>query len=139
MHTRGPYTCLCDVKGRWVVEHQVSNRSIVIEDCNSRQSVYIFGCKDSLIQVKGMFLSVPTERVFTKFPAIELATRKFPSCSQHTSLNPHSFPFLFCLCLFILPDSLFVEVLFCHVWLWWVLLSNVYFLGVIRKSEHYCI
>lgn len=38
---------------RWVVEHQDGNRSIVIGNCNARQSVYIFGCKNSVIQVQG--------------------------------------------------------------------------------------
>ncbi|KAL2611546.1 hypothetical protein R1flu_023238 [Riccia fluitans] len=38
---------------KWVVENHIGNREIIIDDTNSKQSVYIFGCKNSLIQVKG--------------------------------------------------------------------------------------
>ena len=39
--------------GRWVVENQIGKKDLVIDDCDSKQSVYVFGCKDSVLQVKG--------------------------------------------------------------------------------------
>jgi adenylyl cyclase-associated protein len=38
---------------RWVVEHHIGNKGLTIEDCDTKQSVYVYGCKDSVLQVKG--------------------------------------------------------------------------------------
>eukprot|EP01132_Coremiostelium_polycephalum_P005584 gene5584-6951_t len=38
---------------KWAVEYQVGNKSIVIEDTDPKQTVYIYQCTDSVIQVKG--------------------------------------------------------------------------------------
>lgn len=46
----GQFAVLSD---RWVIEHQVGNKQLNIDDTNPRQSVYVFGCKDSIIHVKG--------------------------------------------------------------------------------------
>eukprot|EP00835_Amoeboradix_gromovi_P006768 NODE_878_length_3486_cov_0.159433.p1 type:complete len:386 gc:universal NODE_878_length_3486_cov_0.159433:1120-2277(+) len=43
---------------KWVVENQVGNKSIVIDDCNLKQVVYIFNCQNSVIQIKGKVNSV---------------------------------------------------------------------------------
>lgn len=39
--------------GRWVVENQVGKKTLAIDDCDSKQSVYVYGCKDSVLQVNG--------------------------------------------------------------------------------------
>ena len=39
--------------GRWVVENQVGKKTLAIDDCDSRQSIYVYGCKDSVLQVNG--------------------------------------------------------------------------------------
>ena len=50
-------SCLTD--GRWVVENQVGKKTLAIDDCDSKQSVYVYGCKDSVLQVNGnMHLSL---------------------------------------------------------------------------------
>ncbi|KAL6744757.1 adenylate cyclase associated C terminal-domain-containing protein [Haematococcus lacustris] len=36
---------------KWLVEHQVGARGLVLQDVQANQGVYIFGCTDSLIQV----------------------------------------------------------------------------------------
>ncbi|KAL6746252.1 adenylate cyclase associated C terminal-domain-containing protein [Haematococcus lacustris] len=36
---------------KWLVEHQVGVRGLVMQDVQANQGVYIFGCTDSLIQV----------------------------------------------------------------------------------------
>jgi len=38
---------------KWVVEHQVGNKSIEITDTNPKQTVYIYKCADSVIQIQG--------------------------------------------------------------------------------------
>ena len=42
---------------RWVVENQVGRKNLVIDDCDAKQSVYIFGCKDSVLQIQGNFVT----------------------------------------------------------------------------------
>lgn len=42
------------VMGRkWVVENQIGVKDLSIDECDPRQTVYIFGCKDSVLQIKG--------------------------------------------------------------------------------------
>merc|ERR1711974_37236 len=38
---------------KWLVEYQVSNKSIVISDTQPKHSIYIYKCTDSVVQVKG--------------------------------------------------------------------------------------
>jgi len=38
---------------KWVVEHQVGNKNIEISDTSAKQTVYIFKCSDSVIQIQG--------------------------------------------------------------------------------------
>jgi len=38
---------------KWVVEHQVGNKNIEITDTNPKQTVYIYKCADSVIQIQG--------------------------------------------------------------------------------------
>ena len=40
------------------MEYQVGNRGIVLDACKPNESIYIFGCKDSVIQVQGMLWSI---------------------------------------------------------------------------------
>lgn len=42
---------------RWVVENQIGRKNLVIDDCDAKQSVYIFGCKDSVLQIQGNVVS----------------------------------------------------------------------------------
>eukprot|EP00002_Diphylleia_rotans_P009457 TRINITY_DN1970_c0_g1_i1.p2 TRINITY_DN1970_c0_g1~~TRINITY_DN1970_c0_g1_i1.p2 ORF type:complete len:466 (-),score=118.57 TRINITY_DN1970_c0_g1_i1:2393-3790(-) len=48
----GPPKCELDGK-KWAVENQLNNRSIVIDDTNTKQTVYVYNCQGSLIVVKG--------------------------------------------------------------------------------------
>ncbi|CAI5944064.1 unnamed protein product [Closterium sp. NIES-64] len=41
---------------KWVVENQVDNKEVVITDTEPKQTVYIFGCKGTVVQVKVKFL-----------------------------------------------------------------------------------
>ena len=48
---RGPPRFELEAGRKWVVENQIGNRGIVIEDTDPKQTVYIYGCTDSTIQV----------------------------------------------------------------------------------------
>jgi len=38
---------------KWLVEHQIGNREIVISEVEAKQTVYIYKCENSVVQVKG--------------------------------------------------------------------------------------
>jgi adenylyl cyclase-associated protein len=38
---------------KWIIEHQVNNKNIVVSDTNPKQTVYIYKCADSVIQIQG--------------------------------------------------------------------------------------
>ena len=44
----------CEQGKRWIVEHHTGNNDLIISDANSKQSVYIFNCSQSTIQVNGI-------------------------------------------------------------------------------------
>lgn len=55
--------------GRWVVENQIGRKNLVIDDCDAKQSVYVFGCKDSVLKIQGnSFLSYKQYVIFVSFP-----------------------------------------------------------------------
>lgn len=41
---------------RWAVENQIGKKDLVIDDCDAKQGVYIYGCKDSVLQIKGTWI-----------------------------------------------------------------------------------
>ncbi|RRT60117.1 hypothetical protein GW17_00028199 [Ensete ventricosum] len=47
---------------KWSVENHIGNKNLVIDDCDSKQSVYIFGCKDSVLQVKGKVNNITLDK-----------------------------------------------------------------------------
>ncbi|BAF23848.1 cyclase-associated protein 1 [Oryza sativa Japonica Group] len=47
---------------KWIVEHHVGNKNLVIEDCDTKQSIYVFGCKDSVLQVKGKVNNITIDK-----------------------------------------------------------------------------
>lgn len=52
---------------RWVVENQIGMKNLVIAECDSKQSVYVFGCKDSVLQVKGNYFLIYCQRALFYF------------------------------------------------------------------------
>lgn len=82
---------------KWFVEYQKNNKSIVIDDTSMDQTVYIFKCEGSVVQVKGKINNIildsckKTSLVFeTLVSALEVVncqsaevqvTGKLPSCS----------------------------------------------------------
>lgn len=51
------------VMGRkWVVEYQIGVKDLLIDECDPRQTVYIFGCKDSVLQIKGKVNNITVDK-----------------------------------------------------------------------------
>jgi adenylyl cyclase-associated protein len=47
---------------KWVVENQIGRKNLVIDDCDSKQSVYIFACKDSVLHIKGKVNNITVDK-----------------------------------------------------------------------------
>ncbi|XP_051205009.1 cyclase-associated protein 1 isoform X2 [Lolium perenne] len=62
--TKGPAPAKLELQmGRkWVVEHHIGNKGLTIEDCDTKQSVYVYGCKDSVLQVKGKVNNITIDK-----------------------------------------------------------------------------
>lgn len=43
---------------KWVVEYQNNNQSVVIEETEAKQTVYIYGCMNTVVQIKGKVNSI---------------------------------------------------------------------------------
>ncbi|XP_062196366.1 cyclase-associated protein 1-like [Phragmites australis] len=60
--TKGPAKLELQMGRKWVVEHHIGNRSLIIEDCDTKQSVYVYGCKDCVLQVKGKVNNITIDK-----------------------------------------------------------------------------
>ncbi|GJP53057.1 hypothetical protein CLOM_g12195 [Closterium sp. NIES-68] len=47
---------------KWVVENQVDNKGMEITDTEPKQTVYIYGCKGSVVQVKGKVNNITLDK-----------------------------------------------------------------------------
>ncbi|KAK1358678.1 cyclase-associated protein 1 [Heracleum sosnowskyi] len=47
---------------KWVVEYQIGKKNLVIDDCDAKQTVYIFGCKDSVLQIQGKVNNITIDK-----------------------------------------------------------------------------
>jgi len=46
---------------KWVIEYQIGNKNMVIENPESKHTVYIYKCKDSTVQIKGKVNSIAVD------------------------------------------------------------------------------
>ncbi|KAK9691082.1 hypothetical protein RND81_09G174800 [Saponaria officinalis] len=58
----GPPKLELQMGRKWAVENQIGKKDLVIEDCDSKQSVYVFGCKDSVLQIKGKVNNITIDK-----------------------------------------------------------------------------
>ncbi|KAK1293411.1 hypothetical protein QJS10_CPB17g02178 [Acorus calamus] len=58
----GPPKLELQMGRKWVVENQIGRKNLVISDCDSKQSVYVFGCKDSVLQVQGKVNNITVDK-----------------------------------------------------------------------------
>ncbi|MCE0480953.1 F-actin-capping protein subunit alpha [Datura stramonium] len=47
---------------KWVVENLVGEKNLVIDDCDTKQSVYVYGCKGSVLQIKGKVNNITIDK-----------------------------------------------------------------------------
>ncbi|KAL2490708.1 Cyclase-associated protein 1 [Abeliophyllum distichum] len=47
---------------KWTVENQIGQKNLLIKDCDSKQSVYVFGCKDSVVQIQGKVNNITIDK-----------------------------------------------------------------------------
>lgn len=58
----GPPKLELQMGRKWVVENQVGKKDLAIDDCDSRQSIYVYGCKDSVLQVNGKVNNITVDK-----------------------------------------------------------------------------
>ncbi|BFG41536.1 hypothetical protein CerSpe_278100 [Prunus speciosa] len=58
----GPPKLELQMGRKWAVENQIGKKDLVISDCDSKQSVYIFGCKDSVVQIQGKVNNITLDK-----------------------------------------------------------------------------
>ncbi|KAJ4964330.1 hypothetical protein NE237_024269 [Protea cynaroides] len=58
----GPPKLELQMGRKWVVENQIGRKNLVIDDCDAKQSVYVFGCKDSVLQVQGKVNNITVDK-----------------------------------------------------------------------------
>ncbi|KAG6533287.1 hypothetical protein ZIOFF_007153 [Zingiber officinale] len=58
----GPPKLELQMGRKWVVENQIGKKNLVIDDCDSRQTVYIYGCRDSVLQIKGKVNNITIDK-----------------------------------------------------------------------------
>ncbi|GAA0159320.1 actin or actin-binding cytoskeletal protein [Lithospermum erythrorhizon] len=47
---------------KWAVENQIGRKDLVINECDSKQSVYVYGCKYSVLQVQGKVNNITIDK-----------------------------------------------------------------------------
>ncbi|KAL6517292.1 F-actin-capping protein subunit alpha [Orobanche minor] len=58
----GPPKLELQMGRKWVVENQIGRNNLVIDDCDSKQSVYIYGCKNSVLQIQGKVNNITVDK-----------------------------------------------------------------------------
>ncbi|KAL3843460.1 hypothetical protein ACJIZ3_000863 [Penstemon smallii] len=58
----GPPKLELQMGRKWVVENQIGRNNLVIDDCDSKQSVYVYGCKNSVIQIQGKVNNITVDK-----------------------------------------------------------------------------
>ncbi|XP_074588051.1 cyclase-associated protein 1-like [Curcuma longa] len=58
----GPPKLELQMGRKWVVENQIGKKNLVIDDCDSKQTVYLYGCKNSVLQIKGKVNNITIDK-----------------------------------------------------------------------------
>uniref|UniRef100_A0A803LDS2 Adenylyl cyclase-associated protein n=1 Tax=Chenopodium quinoa TaxID=63459 RepID=A0A803LDS2_CHEQI len=58
----GPPKLELQMGRKWAVENQIGKRDLVISECDSKQSVYVFGCKDSVLLIQGKVNNITADK-----------------------------------------------------------------------------
>ncbi|KAK7310635.1 hypothetical protein RJT34_08255 [Clitoria ternatea] len=58
----GPPKLELQMGRKWAVENHIGKKDLVIEDCDAKQSVYVYGCKDSVLQIQGKVNNITIDK-----------------------------------------------------------------------------
>ncbi|CAN0866776.1 Cyclase-associated protein 1 [Linum grandiflorum] len=58
----GPPKLELQMGRKWVVENQIGKKNLVISDCDAKQSVYMYGCKDSVLLIQGKVNNITIDK-----------------------------------------------------------------------------
>ncbi|XP_051137205.1 cyclase-associated protein 1 [Andrographis paniculata] len=58
----GPPKLELQMGRKWVVENQIGRSNLVIDDCDAKQSVYVYGCKNSVLQIQGKVNNITVDK-----------------------------------------------------------------------------
>ncbi|KAJ8767208.1 hypothetical protein K2173_013605 [Erythroxylum novogranatense] len=58
----GPPKLELQMGRKWVVENQIGKKNLIIDDCDAKQSVYVYGCKDSVLQIQGKVNNITVDK-----------------------------------------------------------------------------
>ncbi|PIN22116.1 Adenylate cyclase-associated protein (CAP/Srv2p) [Handroanthus impetiginosus] len=58
----GPPKLELQMGRKWVVENQIGQNNLVIDDCDAKQSVYVYGCKNSVLQIQGKVNNITVDK-----------------------------------------------------------------------------
>ncbi|KAG6417540.1 hypothetical protein SASPL_119723 [Salvia splendens] len=47
---------------KWVVENQIGQKELVIDDCDAKQTIYVYGCQNSVLQVIGKVNNITLDK-----------------------------------------------------------------------------
>lgn len=69
---------------KWVVEHQEGRKDLVIDDTNRNQTVYVFKCNNSVLQVKGKINSITLDSCTKSAIVVDdlVSTCEFVNCKS---------------------------------------------------------
>lgn len=72
------------VDKKWVVEYQEGNQNLVIDETNDKQTIYMFKCKNSVLQVKGKVNSITLDNCTKCGVVFEdlISTAEFINCQS---------------------------------------------------------
>ncbi|KAK8918990.1 hypothetical protein KSP39_PZI020970 [Platanthera zijinensis] len=58
----GPPKLELQMGRKWAVENLIGKKNLVIDECDAKQSVYVYGCQDSMLQVKGKVNNITIDK-----------------------------------------------------------------------------
>ncbi|KAL3651824.1 F-actin-capping protein subunit alpha [Castilleja foliolosa] len=58
----GPPKLELQMGRKWAVENQIGQNNLVIAECDAKQSVYVFGCKNSVLQIQGKVNNITLDK-----------------------------------------------------------------------------
>ncbi|KAL7125367.1 hypothetical protein ABFS83_14G112800 [Erythranthe nasuta] len=58
----GPPKLELQMGRKWVVDNQIGQNNLVIDECDAKQTVYVYGCKNSVLQIQGKVNNITLDK-----------------------------------------------------------------------------